>query len=406
MFEKLKLQVTVLIVALRTSGTRSLLAAIAVAMGSASLMTMLASSTGAQQHLRELTATVGKNLFMVKSGRSSLSTAGALRGARLTLADAAAIGGEIPEIRQVLPVLQKNGVLVRWGPGSFPATVLGITAPYFEARNWRLARGRLFDALDDSGQQKVAVVGAGVASSLGGEGSLVGATLLIAGVPFEVVGQLQEKGLGSDVKSEDMNIYVPLQSSMRRLFNAEDVTQLLVQVHDRNGLDTAPDAIAAVLRREHKLPESSEDDFEMLSLVQQNQASDASNALLRKISQFLAATLLVLGGVGIFTITYFNVMHRHPEIGLRRAIGATKRHIATMFATEACLLSAFGGILGCLVGAGVIFVLAQWTQWAVSVDLNVVIAPLVISLLIGVTFGVVPALRASRLSPVEALRAN
>ncbi|MDC8638267.1 MULTISPECIES: ABC transporter permease [Xanthomonas] len=404
--QRLRLQATILFIALRVSGLRSLLAIFAIAMGSAAVMMIMASSAGTQRRLQALTEVVGKNMFMVQTGRSSIARSGAVADAKLTLADADAIGYEVAGVQRVLPVLQRNSVVVKNTRKSFPTTVLGVTEQYFQARKWKLGEGRLIDDLDDRRMERVAVVGAGVARSVRAGGSLVGDMLIVAGVPFMVIGELREKGLGPDGKSEDTNVFVPLQTSLRRLYNVESLSHLLVQTRDWQQMPAVEAATAQVLRRSRGMRANGEDNFEILGLVRQNEATRVSNALIGRIGQFLAATLLILGGVGIFTVTYFNVTQRKSEIGLRRALGAKKRDIAAMIATEACLLSVIGGCMGVALGALAVFVLGRWTQWPVSVQPAVVINPLLIAIAIGFVFGVLPALRASQLAPVEALRAD
>lgn len=404
-FERLRLQLTILFGALRRSGLRSLLVILAVGIGSTSLMTMLAMSAGTRQRLTELTELSGRNLIMIKSGRSTIDAESSLLAARMTLADSAALAEEIPEAQLVLPVLQRNEQTVTLRGENVSTSVLGVTERYFDARNWQRNSGRLLDELDDISLNRVAVVGAAVAKRLNAGDDLTGATLLIAGVPFEVVGQLREKGIGSGARTEDANIYVPLRVSLRRLFNLEDVSHLLVQVRDRRDMAAVEQAAAAVLRATHRLPAGRADDFEILRLVRQNEISSATQALVQRITQIVAVILLALGGIGVFAVTYFNAAQRTPEVGLRRALGARKRHIATMFTAEACVLSALGGCFGCVLGCVAIYVLARLTHWEVNVNLPVMALPLLISLLIGIVFGVVPALRAARLPPVEALRA-
>ena len=404
--QRLRLQATILFIALRVSGLRSLLAIVAVAMGSAALMTIMASSAGTQRRLQALTEVVGKNMFMVQTGRSSIARSGAVAEAKLTLADADAIGNEVAGVQRVLPVFQRNGVVVKATQKSFPTTVLGVTEQYFQARKWKLGEGRMIDDIDDLRMERVAVVGAGVARSVRAGGSLVGDMLIVAGVPFRVVGELREKGLGPDGKSEDTNVFVPLQTSLRRLYNVESLSHLLVQTCDWQQMPAAEAETAQILRRSRGMMANGDDNFEILGLVKQNEATRVSNALIGRIGQFLAATLLVLGGVGIFTVTYFNVTQRKSEIGLRRALGAKKRDIAALIATEACLLSVIGGCAGVALGGLAVFALGRWTQWPVSVQPAVVINPLLIAISIGFAFGVLPALRASQLAPVEALRAD
>jgi ABC-type antimicrobial peptide transport system permease subunit len=245
-----------------------------------------------------------------------------------------------------------------------------------------------------------------VSQTLRAGDSLIGETLVIAGVPFEVVGELRRKGLGLEGRSEDTNVFVPLNTSIRRLFDAESLSHLLVQTRNWEDMAGAERAVATLLRGSPRLMANGEENFEILQLVTQNEAARVSNALIQRVAQFLAVTLLILGGVGIFAVTYFNVMQRRGEIGLRRALGARKRDIALLIATEACLLSALGGCAGVVLGGLAIFVLSRWTDWAVSVAPAIVATPLLVAIAIGFVFGVLPALRASRLAPVEALRAH
>ncbi len=404
-FERLRLQGIVLIGALRAATVRSLLVMIAVGIGSASLMMTLAMSAGAERRVQTLAALLGRGLLTVRAGQAAVDTVTSRLRSRLTLADAAELGDEIPGVRLSLPVFQRDDVSVRSTGESYFATVLGVTRPYFDARNWQLDSGRLIDEIDDSARGRVAVVGATVGRSLNLGDDLVGSTLLIAGVPFQVVGQLREKGLGFGDRSEDSNIYVPLQASLRRLFGADDPSLVLVQVREGESLTAVEQDIAEVLRNAHRLRPHDADDFEVLNYGRQEQVTSETGVLVQRISRIVAAILLVLGGVGVFAVTYLNVMQRNSEIGLRRALGARKADIATLFTAEACLLSILGGCLGCLLGTLVVRGLARWTQWAVSIELKVVAAPLVIAAVIGIVFGVLPALRAARLPPVEALRA-
>lgn len=391
--------------ALRASGLRSLLVIVAVGIGSSSLIATLAMSAGTRHKLQMLTELTGRNLLMIKAGRASVDAASSLRSARLTRADSDALNQEIPEVQQTLPVLQRNEERIGFGGKSFTASVLGVTESYFSARNWQLDTGRLLDELDAERLAKVAVVGASVGKSLNSDMRLGGATLLIAGVPFEVVGQLREKGLGYGAQSEDTNVYVPLSVAARRLFDSDDLSHVLVQVRDGRDIARVEQSAASILRSMHDLSTGSPDDFQILRLVRQTELATATQVLVQRITQIVALILLVLGGIGVFAVTYFSAMQRRPEIGLRRALGARKRDIATMFTAEACVLSVLGGCFGCVLGSAAIYVLGRLTQWEVAVNLRVMVLPLVISLLIGIAFGVVPALRAARLQPVEALRA-
>jgi putative ABC transport system permease protein len=390
---------------LRKSGFRSLLAMGAVGLGIAAMMIMLALSAGAQRELEAITDKIGKNLFMIVAGQelSPGRGQGWFKSTRLNRADVAALREQIHGIHTIVPILE-GSVQVKLDREEFTTTVRGASSEFLEVRNFQLEDGRLIDEQDGAAKSRVAVVGSFVAGRLNDGFTMVGETILVGGIPFQVVGQLKEKGFSSDGQNEDDQILIPLETARHRVFNADYLSRLLVQVNDQARIGAVQSAAREVLRRNHGLDQDVRDDFEILTLIRANEIRKMNSIFLQGLSQLFVAITLATGGAGVLAVTYLNVKDRTSEIGLRMSVGARRRDIANLFVAEACVLSLLGGIAGLLVGLMSIAVLKWALGWQMVVDLRGVAVPLLVSVLLGVVFGVGPAIKASRVMPVEALR--
>ena len=405
MSTKLRLRLKILALALRNGGFRSLLALGSVGLGIASMMVMLALSAGAERELQAITDRMGKNLFVIKAGELLAAPGqgtGWYTSTRLDRRDVAHLHQRVPGIRAIVPILE-NSASARLDRREMTTTVRGVTAGFPSLRNFKLDEGRLLEDADGWDQRRVAVVGSFVAGKLNDGFSLVGETVWIDGAPFEVVGQLQEKGV-SDGQNEDDQILVPLETAERRLFNVDYLSRLLVQTEDQAAMERVQGEAREVLRETHALDPAAKDDFEVLTLVRVDQIKQMNTAFLQGMARIFAAITLAIGGAGVLAVTYLNVKDRTSEIGLRMAIGARQRDIASLFLAEACFLSALGGMAGILVGWAGIGTLSRLTEWQMAIDLRGVVVPFVVSVLLGLMFGVAPALKASRVMPVAALR--
>jgi ABC-type antimicrobial peptide transport system permease subunit len=402
---KLKLQLRIMILALRKSGFRSLMAVSVVALGIAAMMIMLALSTGAERELQAITERMGKNLFVVGSGRV-LARGGQRQGwytsTKLDLVDVKVLREQVRGIRTIVPILEST-LPTKFNGRELTTQIMGVSPEYPELRNYQLDEGRLLDEKDDLAKSRVAVVGSFAAKKMNDGFSMVGETIWISGIPFEVVGQLKEKGVG-DGQNEDDMILIPLATAQRRVLNVESLSRLLVQVEDQRQMSDAQSATREVLRTTHNLDDDVKDDFNVLSLVHADQVRKISSGFLQGLAQIFALVTLAIGGAGVLAVTYLNVKDRTPEIGLRMAIGARRRNIANLFVAEACVLSGAGGLAGLLAGALGIAVLTQLTGWKMAVDLRGVAMPLFVSMLLGLVFGVIPAMQAAKVAPVDALR--
>lgn len=405
MSTKLKLHLRIMLLALRKGGFRSLLALGSVGLGIASMMIMLALHAGAEQELQAIVDKMGKNLFVIKAGQVMAQPGrggGWFTSSRLDRSDVAVMREQIRGIRTIVPMLEA-GRQAKLDRRQHVTMVRGVTPEFLEVRNFRIDEGRFIDEKDGLARSRVAVVGAFVAKRLNDGFSLVGETIWIASIPFEVIGQLEEKGVSSD-QNEDDQILIPLETAERRLLNVDYLSLLLVQVQDQERMSEVQKEVRQVLRENHDLGENVKDDFEILSLVRANRTRVVTSTLLGGLAQIFAAVTLVIGGAGVLAVTYLNVKDRTSEIGLRMAIGARRKDITNLFISEACFLSLLGGLVGLLLGWVAIAVLKQAVGWQMAIDSRGVTIPLLVSVLLGLLFSVAPALKASKMRPAEALR--
>lgn len=377
----LRLRVRILFLTLRASRRRSLFAIVAVAMAIAAMMLLLALGTGARREMDALTERMGRNLFTVN----------AVLTAPLAQSDVVRLR-HLDGVATVLPIVEASRA-VRYRRRVHVTSVRGVPPEFVGIRNFAIADGRMLDERDETTRSRVAVIGPFIAQRINDEESLVGQTIEISGIPFEVVGQLEEKGI-TDGQNEDDQILIPLQTAQRRVFNVDSLSRLLVQTERQEQMEPVRHAARAVLH----------EDIEVLSLIRVNEMKRVSSGVLLGLARLFALVTLVVGGAGVLAVTWLNARDRAAEIGLRMAVGARQRDIAMLFIAEACTLSAAGGLAGLTCGSIAVLVLRRTIGWPMAIDLRGAAVPLLVSFLLGLAFGVFPALRAASVQPVEALR--
>jgi len=392
--------------ALRRSGTRAVLALTAVGLGCAATMVTLALAAGAERELDAASRGAGRDLLMVAPAQVLAPVTrggGWYLSRRLDRDDVEQLEREVRGITAAAPVLEGQ-LRIELGRENTVAGVRGVTPAYMWLRRFEIARGRSLDESDDRERRRVALVGRSVAERLRASGGLVGRTLLIRGVPFEVVGVLAEKGMSVDGQDEDDQILVPLETARYRLFGAEWLSRVVLQATSSAAIPVVELESRSILRRRHRLAPGDPDDFSVVPMIRSSEIRQRGRGFLRGMSMLFAAVTLGVGGVGVLAVSYLNVRDRTAEIGLRRAVGARRRDIAGLFVGESCLLSLAGGVAGVGGGTLAVWVLERALGWQLAIDLRAVAAPLALSLALGLAFGVVPALGATWATPIEALR--
>jgi putative ABC transport system permease protein len=375
-----------------------------VAIGVAAVLLTSAVGKGAEQEVLRGIDALGTNLVVVRPAPVKKAVARkAIRGlvttlrvedyediASLDLTTAAAPGVE-------------GALRVKGGGGSTGGRVLGTGPAFMSLRNLRLGDGRFFDREDDGAARRVAVLGARIAATLFGAEDPIGEAVRIRGVPFEVIGVLESRGVLADGSDEDNLVLVPIRTALRRVFNSRWLTTVFVSVTDPERRDEAERRIRELLRERHRLGDGRPDDFAVQNqarlLAMQKKAAES----LTLLTGALAALSLLVAGTGILALMLLSVKERTAEIGLRMAVGATPRDILVQFLAEAGLLALGGWATGAAVGGLGAAAVALGTQWRVGVPAGAALVSFVTTVLTGMAFGAFPARRAARMPAVRAL---
>jgi putative ABC transport system permease protein len=398
LFETLK----VALGSLRTNAMRSSLTMLGIIIGVAAVIAMISLGEGAQAQVQQQISALGANRLTVRAG-SGWSFGGRNRGSRLSIEDARAVDAGATSITTIVPVLER-GASLEYGNLSANLDVIGTWANWPEVNGWTIARGRFFTETEQESRRRVAIVGDGVAADLfPAYVDPIGSSVRLNGVPFEVIGILAPRG-DTGFRDQDDTIAVPLSTAQSRLFGTEYLSSFVAEAESGDHVTMAMAEIESILRRAHRLRPGVENDFnisrqtEFLNLVAET--GQTFTLLLAGI----AGVSLVVGGIGIMNIMLVSVTERTREIGLRKAIGATRRSIRQQFLIEAVVLSSLGGALGIALGWGASAFFNWRFDWNTLVSPDAVLLAFGFSGLVGMLFGSYPAFRASRLEPIDALR--
>jgi len=388
--------------AIRANKLRSLLTMLGIVIGVGAVITMVALGEGAQRAVEEQIAQLGTNVLTIRPGQGMF---GGVRGgseARLTVEDAEAIAAA-PAVVSIAPEMRGNQQVV-FNRANANVRIMGSTSNYAEVNNYDLALGRFFDRSENEGRKRVAVLGGAIPGLLGTDAmSIVGRTISIRNITFEVVGVLAEKG-SQGWFNEDEQIYVPLQTAQFRLLGTERIGGIKVVVQDRAAIPVAMVQIEEILRRAHRIPLGRENDFWISDSQQFLQTQQETTQTFTLLLAGIAAVSLLVGGIGIMNIMLVSVTERTKEIGVRKALGATKNAVLLQFLLEATTLCLVGGLLGIASAYGAAKLLSDLADWNMAIAPEAVGLAVLFAGIVGVFFGMWPARRAARLDPIVALR--
>ena len=386
---------------------RTLLSVLGVVIGVAAVVLTVSAGRGAERDILERVRQMGTDLIVVNAGQTRIIAGRQRQMATVTTLvpeDAQAIATNCPSVARAAAAAEKK-LGVRWESETSSTTMLGADADALAIRNVQIAEGRTFDDQEARGRQRVAVLGPTVVHNIFGDANPVGLRIRINRIPFEVIGVTAPKGVDAGGVDQDDLIYVPLPTAMRRLLNVDHVNTVFVQARSSDLLVQAEDEIRQVLRKRHRL-KNKPDDFTIQNQATLLETEQAAAESLTLLIGSVAAISLLVGGVGILAVMLMSVRERTPEIGLRRAVGATRADIRTQFLVESGLLSGAGGLVGLAVGLAAALSVAELGYWSVVISWPAVIVALGFSVGLGVLFGSYPAHRAAELDPIAALRAE
>jgi len=398
--------ITVALGALRANKLRSVLTMLGIVIGVAAVIAMIALGTGAQQAVKDRIAALGTTLLTVNPGQQrGFGVAIADAQAKLTMDDSKALEERGTSLAAVQPEMNRN-LQVTWGNKNTNTSIVGTSSNYLEVRKYKLQYGRMFTSAEDEGKQRVAVIGPAVATNMGLDTPevLLGETIRIRGIQFLVVGVLESKGQASPFGNPDEQILIPLNTARFRVIGSDRLRSISVLARTEDGIPEAMADIQRVLRREHRIRQGRPDDFQIRSQADFLNTLGETTQVFTFLLSGIAAVSLVVGGIGIMNIMLVSVTERTREIGVRKALGATRRNILLQFLIEAVVLCCLGGIIGILLGSGGAVIMSKTAGWNTEVSPGAVGLAFAFSALVGVLFGVWPARRAASLDPIIALR--
>jgi len=388
--------------------TRSLLTALGIIVGIAAVIAVVSIGQGAQTMMMEQINSIGNNLIIVFPGSKNQGGvhSGSGSSQTLTAEDGEAIAQDLPHLVDAVSPVVRSGSQVIYQENNWSTQIQGVSIDFPEVRNWTVDNGVFFTPGDQHSGARVCVLARTVADNLFFGEDPVGKSIRIRNMPFRVLGVMASKGSNSMGSDQDDVILAPYTTVKRVLQNSifNNVNMLLVSLHSLDDIPVTKDEISKLLRQRHKLGPDADDDFNTIDMTEITNTIGSITKLMTILLTTVASISLLVGGIGIMNIMLVSVTERTREIGLRMAIGASPGDILLQFITEAMTLSTVGGLLGVAVGMIGAKTVGKVQEWPILITQSSVLAAFLFSAAIGVFFGFYPALRASRLNPIDCLR--
>jgi putative ABC transport system permease protein len=385
---------------------RAILTMLGIIIGVASVIAMLAIGEGTKKNIQEQMSSMGTNLIMIMPNmqqRGGVSL-GASSSMVLKMSDVETLRNESVYLAEVSPQVSANGQVI-YGNQNTQTTVYGVSEEYLAIRKLTIESGRIFNAGEVRGMSKVCILGQTVIEELFGEGSdPVGMTIRIKNLPFEIIGTLEDKGESGMGQDQDDLILAPYTTVQRRLAAIDYINGIYASAVSEEKSAVAIDEVTEILRRTHKLKESEEDDFRVMSQSELLETVSSITDIMTYLLGAIAGISLLVGGIGIMNIMFVSVTERTREIGLRMSIGGRGQDILRQFLVESIIMSILGGALGVIFGYLIGIGAGKLMGSPAVVTTQSVIFAFAVCFAIGVFFGWYPARKAANLNPIDALR--
>jgi putative ABC transport system permease protein len=390
--------------AVRANLLRSVLTTLGIVIGIAAVITMVALGEGAQRRVQDEINRMGTNVLTIRPGQQFAM--GVSRGdAEMSIDDAVALRTDAGDIIKVSPE-QRNGMQISFSRWNARVEVMGVWPEYFDIYDHSLVAGRYFTQSEVGGRRRVAVLGYDVPTDLGETPPelMVGQTIQVRGITFEVVGVLAEKGDAGFLRP-DASVFIPQSTAQYRVMGSRNrLNTIYVATESPEQLDVAYAEIDRIMRREHRIQAGADADFSISNAADLLETFNETRQTFTMLLAGIAGISLIVGGIGIMNIMLVSVTERTREIGVRKALGATKRAIMTQFLVEALFLCILGGLLGVASGYGAAEAITRIADWETAVSPQAVVTAIGFSAADGLFFGIWPARRAAILDPIVALR--
>ena len=389
---------------IRANLLRSMLTMLGIIIGVSAVITMIALGSGAQRAIDDQIDALGAQIVSVYPGQSFHRGIASANRVSLKTDDAEALERDSQLLAAVVPEIIASRQ-VKYVNKNINVTIIGTTPNYDEVNGMTIDWGQMFALGDNAGRKRVAVLGSDVPEDLETDAeSLIGRTITISRIPFKIIGVFEEKGSTGMGGGPDDDIFIPLSTAQYRVFGSDRLRSINVQIAEHATLEMGMVDIERVLRREHKIRPGADNDFMIMNRRQILDTRQAATEVFAYLLASIAGVSLLVGGIGIMNIMLVSVTERTREIGVRKALGATRMNIMMQFVTEALTIGALGGLLGIAVGAGGAYALSEIAGWQVYISPDAIALAVCFSVGIGLFFGIWPARRAAQLDPIEALR--
>ncbi len=390
--------------ALTANKMRSLLTMLGIIIGIGSVITMVALGQGAQKQVTDRIEALGTTLIRVNALRRRWGGVGSADIAPLSLKDVELVRAKARHVIALQPQ-QDVTMPVQFEHTNVNVQVTGTSANYLQVRKFEMAAGRMFTPAEDQHLERVAVVGWSVLEELGLDNpwAIIGQPVRLRGMQFTVVGVMALKG---QVGGRDANeqILIPIHTARYRLFGRERLNDIFALARDEASIPLAMAELQTIIRRSHRIMPGEADDFTIRMQADFLETLNQNTSTFTLLLAGIAAVSLVVGGIGIMNIMLVSVTERTHEIGVRKAVGATRGNILLQFLTESVMICLVGGMIGAAAGVGGAHALADAFQWTVAIDPRTIMLAVAWAGAIGILFGVWPAQRAARLDAIVALR--
>lgn len=391
--------------AIQRNKMRTFLTMLGIIIGVGAVISMIAIGEGSKQSIQSQITAMGSNMIMI---RPNSNVQGGVRADNtsiesLTEGDVLALQQKTEFIRAISPSVSSRGQVVS-GANNWATSVQGVFPEFLTIQSWSLKDGIVFTAQDVKTAAKVCLLGQTVITNLFPNGeSVVGKTIRFKNIPFKIIGTLNKKGVNTFGQDQDDVILAPVETVQKRILATPYYQSIFASAIDEKSTEQAVKDIQTTLRVTHRLTNAEEDDFTVRTQTELMTMLSSTTNILTILLTVIAGISLLVGGIGIMNIMYVSVTERTKEIGLRMAIGARGGDILLQFLIEAILISVTGGLIGVALGIGASALVTVFLKWPTLVTQSSVVLSFLVCFITGVFFGYYPALKASRLDPIEAL---
>lgn len=392
--------------ALQRNKLRALLTMLGIIIGVASVITMMSIGEGSKQSINASLSSMGSNMITIMP-QSNEPGGARMMGSNLkslTYADVEALQKDAPNIALISPLASSSGQAIS-GANNWPTTIQGVSPEYLDIRKLTVKDGIVFSEQDVKSSAKVCLLGKTVVDNLFPNGeSPLGKIIRFGKIPMQVIGVLTPKGTSNFGQDQDDIIIAPYTTVQKRVLSSIYFSQIYASAITESASDAAVDEATTALRASHRLREAEQDDFQIRTQAELMTMLNSTSSMMTALLTAVASISLVIGGIGIMNIMYVSVTERTREIGLRMSIGARGIDILLQFLIEAIMISITGGVIGVVLGITAAIAIPMALNWPTVISESSIVISFLVCAVTGIFFGYYPAVKASNLDPIEALR--